>query len=171
MRVSQLSEEHKTAAVDVAQNPKSRQQTSTDHRFRDQTFREAVRLCLDYLGEKPTFASFKKYDQRHGSTCPIAWLEMAENILHPVFGRAKCVILDSQGHRVTAEGRLRYNVCDIQAGSEAEAMEIIAANHYEFGGWLTGPELRDTMRDYGRVPVVVLSEIEQEEEQEKLPWN
>jgi len=52
----------------------------SDPRFTSQKFRNTVRKVLIYLGENPTFQSFKKFDKDHGSETPIDWLTMVRNI-------------------------------------------------------------------------------------------
>jgi len=120
-----------------------------DIRFRSQRFRTAVRLVLESLGLEPNFGNFKKYDKAHNSTTPIDWLAFAHNLLHPVFGMAKCFILNGSGQRVTYQDKPQYNICEIRANSESEAVELIQSRGYEFGGFLSDAEFNKELRTRG----------------------
>jgi len=121
--------------VSTVSKPKSASQP--DPRFRSQKFRTAVRLVLESFGLEPNFGNFKKYDKAHNSSTPIDWLAFAHNLLHPVFGMAKCFILNGLGQRVTYQDKPQYNICSVRANSESEAVELIQSRGYEFGGFLS----------------------------------
>lgn len=47
---------------------------TSDPRFRSQRFRDAVHLCLDYLGYKHTMSEFRRLDSQ------LNWIELARNL-------------------------------------------------------------------------------------------
>ena len=89
-----------------------------DTRFRDPTFRRAVRQVLKYLGEEPIWGNFRKYDGI------IDWKAFAENINHPT-RVALCHVLDGQGQKVKVEGKPVVVAREIASCSESEAAEIL----------------------------------------------
>ena len=53
---------------------------SLDGRFNSEVFRQAVRITLESINEKPTIANFKKYDPIFKN----GWVEFASRFLNPV---------------------------------------------------------------------------------------
>ena len=99
-----------------------------DTRFRDPTFRRAVRQVLKYLSEEPILRNFRKYDGI------IDWEAFAENINHPT-RVALCHVLDGQGQKVEVEGKPVVVAREIGVCSESEAAEILAKESKVFVRW------------------------------------
>ena len=99
-----------------------------DTRFRDPTFRRAVRQVLKYLGEEPIWGNFRKYDGI------IDWEAFAENINHPT-RVALCHVLDGQGQKVKVEGKPVVVAREIASCSESEAAEILVKESKVFVKW------------------------------------
>jgi len=105
---------------DLSQKPVS---SHPDPRFCSARFRKAVRLALESLGLEPNFGNFKQYDKAYKSPTPIDWLAFAHNLLHPVFGKAKCFIL-ANGQRVTYQDKPQYNICEVRKVRSRRAYSV-----------------------------------------------
>lgn len=130
-------------------NPQPSQQIP-DPRFRSQSFREAVQVCLLSLGLPLTFGNFKRFDKAHKSETPIDWLAYAHNLLEPVFGMVKCFILNARGEKIAD----RYILCEVRAHTEQEAIKIVHSRGYAFGGLVSDTEFTRELRKKGGELVV-----------------
>lgn len=98
----------------------------TDPRFQSQSFRDAVRIVLEYFGhEQPTFKDFREVDQKFDGR--IDWLEFARRISHPRF-LARVYVLDNFKNHCAKIGVTLFG------DTKDEALKTLSP-YYEFVGW------------------------------------
>ena len=102
-----------------------------DPRFHSQSFRDAVRIVLEYFGyEQPTFKDFREVELKFSTVDGrprIDWIEFSKRISHPRF-IASCFVLDRQKNHCSRIGVTLFG------DTKGEALKTLSPC-YEFKRW------------------------------------
>ena len=107
--------------------------TPTDPRFRSQSFRDAVRIVLQSLGEPTTFGKFKEWDGI------VNWTTLAKNLTS-----SKTTYLTKCPIRGDYRGEV---LIEIKADTEDRAVEMLISRGYKFSGWLSEAEINREIKN------------------------